>query len=793
MKRKRTSKTAKRVNTKRSSSLKAFFLLAGIAGMILLSLYIAHLGSVARERFGSKKWELPARVYARPLELYPGLPLDEAALLEEFSLLSFRPAERIGVPGSFSRKGGTFTLHTRPFAFPDGSEPSKKIRLTLAGGRVRSLIDVETGEGLSIARLDPALIGSFYPTHHQDRLWVKFSDAPPLLIQTIMAVEDRNFYKHYGIKPLSILRALKANILAGKTVQGGSTLTQQLVKNLFLTQEKSLRRKFEEAVMALSLELFYTKDQIFEAYINEVYLAQDGNRAIHGFGMASRFYFGRALEDLGAAETAFLVGILKGPSHYEPRLHPERARARRDQVIRMMVGQKLIRPDEAEQALRSKLGILPAPPSGDSRFPAFMDLVRRQLLLEYEESDLRTEGLRIFSTLDPQIQFAVESAATSQLKAIEAARGLPKNSLEAAVVVTAAGSNEVLAMLGGRRPGEPGFNRALDARRPIGSLVKPAVYLSALMQPHRFTLVSPLADAPLEIKMQNTVWSPKNYDRRFHGTVPLYEALAQSYNVATVRLGMDIGLVRIFENLKRLGVEGEFPAYPSALLGALELTPIEVTQMYHTFASGGFHSPVRAIQSVYRPDGQLLQRYPLTVRENVDPGAVYLLNTALQEVFTDGTARSLGRHLVQRLAPAGKTGTTNDLKDSWFAGFTGDRVAVVWVGRDDNTPCGLNGSTGALPVWGELISRIAAQPFAPVPPENVTQVAIDPVSGLQTEAGCPVAITVPFIRGSEPQEVVACRYRRPVPRVAETQKAPARRPAKAASGTLLDWFKELVQ
>ncbi|WP_373499598.1 penicillin-binding protein 1B [Desulfococcus sp.] len=792
MKTKRTSKTTKRVKKKRSVGRGALFLLAGIAGLILLSLYIGHLGSVARERFGSKKWELPARVYARPLELYPGLSIDENALLEELSLLSYRLVDRIGVPGSYSRKGGAFTLHTRPFAFPDGSEASKKIRLTVANRQVRALTDVETGESLSIARLDPALIGSFYPTHHQDRLWVKFSDAPPILIQTIMTVEDRNFYKHYGIKPLSIIRALKANILAGKTVQGGSTLTQQLVKNLFLTHEKSLRRKFEEAVMALSLEFFYTKDQIFEAYINEVYLAQDGSRAIHGFGMASRFYFGRSLEDLGAGETAFLVGLLKGPSYYDPQANPERATARRDQVIKMMAEQKLLRPDEADRAMRAKLGILPSPPSGDSRFPAFMDLVKRQLLREYEEADLRSEGLRIFSTLDPQIQLAVEASATAQLSAIEASRGLPKNSLETAVVVTGAGSNEVLAMLGGRRPADPGFNRALDARRPIGSLVKPAVYLSALMQPHRFTLVTPLEDAPLEIKMQNTVWNPKNYDRRFHGTVPIYEALAQSYNVATVRLGMDIGLVRVFETLKRLGVEGDFPRYPSTLLGTLEMAPIEVTQMYQTFASGGFYSPVRAIQAVYRPDGELLQRYPMTVRENVDPGAVYLLNTALQTVITDGTARSLGRQLVQRLTPAGKTGTTNDLKDSWFAGFTGDRVAVVWVGRDNNTPCGLTGATGALPIWGEVMSRIAAQPFTPDPPENVAQVTIDPVSGLQTEPGCPEAISVPFIRGSEPLDSVACRYRRPTP-VTESQKAPPRRPANATSENIFNWFKDLVK
>jgi penicillin-binding protein 1B len=793
LKKKKTAKkaAAARSRKRRWSSARIFFLLAGITVAALVIFYVVHLGAVARERFGSKKWELPARVYARPLELYPGLSLSEAQLLEALDLLSYRQVDRIRVPGSFSRKGRTFTLYTRPFAFPDGYEGAKKIRLSLRERRVRTLTDIETGGHLSIARLDPTLVGSFYPTHHQDRLWVRFNDAPPLLIQTIMAVEDRDFYEHYGIKPLSILRALKANIMAGKTVQGGSTLTQQLVKNLFLTHEKSLRRKFEEAAMALSLEFFYTKDQIFEAYINEVYLAQDGNRAIHGFGMASRFYFGRTLEDLGPGETALLVGLLKGPSFYDPRKHPDRAIRRRNQVLTMMARQKLIRPDAAERSRRAGLGILPAPPSGDSRFPAFMDLVKRRLLREYNESDLRSEGLRIFSTLDPQVQLPVEAALAKRLDALESRRRLSAGTLEAAAVVTATGSNEVLAMAGGRRPRDAGFNRALDARRPIGSLVKPAVYLTALMQPPRFTLVTPLDDGPIEVRNAGNVWRPKNYDHRHHGTVPLYQALAHSYNVATVRLGMDLGLASLFDTLERLGVGGDFPAYPSALLGALEMAPVEVTQMYQTFAAGGFYTPVRAIQAVYRPDGELLQRYPLTVREQLDPGAVYLLNSALQTVVAEGTARSLDRRLIRRLAPAGKTGTTNDMRDSWFAGFTGDRVAVVWVGRDDNKPCGLTGATGALQVWGDIISEISAAPLVLAPPENVATVPIDPVSGRRIEAGCPGAVSVPFIRGSEPKHAIACG--RPKPRQQVASPKPAIRPkAKRRSNNILNWFKELL-
>lgn len=724
---------------------------------MLTVVYVFFLSMLAKEKFAGKKWDLPARIYARSLELYPGLKIDPNGLEDELVLMQYRRVDRIDGTGSFSRSGNTFTIFSRAFDFGDDHIPSQKIRLTVQNGKIFTLDELETGDPITLIRLDPAHIGSFYPTHNQDRLWVKIEEVSPLLTQTILAVEDRDFYEHYGVKPLAIFRALMVNLKERRTVQGGSTLTQQLIKNLFLTRDQSYKRKFDEAIMALSLELSYEKEQILEAYLNEVYMGQDGNRSIHGFGMASRFYFERSIQDLRPKEIALLVGLLKGPSYYDPRRFPERAIQRRNTVLQMMLDQKLIRRDEAENSMKSPLGVTSDPPSGNSRFPAFLDLVKRRLLEEYPEEDLRSEGLRIFTSFDPQIQFIAEKTVLTQLDAMEKRRGLPGGELEAAVVITSTGSNEVMAFIGGRQPGVEGFNRAIDARRSIGSLAKPAVYLAALQFPNRYTLITLLDDSELRIKMhKGDTWAPQNYDRKHHGQVPLYRALANSYNIATVRLGMDIGLENVFETIRKLGVDRQFEPFPSALLGTMPMSVLEVANMYQTVASGGFYSPLRAIQSVYTQDGTPLQRFPLTISQNIDSGAVYLLSKALQAVVVEGTATSVNSILPAGIGAAGKTGTTDDLRDSWFAGFTGNHLAVVWLGRDDNKSCNLTGSSGALQVWGHLMANISVTPLRLTQPDNIKWVVVNPETGFQTEEFCPGAIAIPFVSGSEPQQMNSC-------------------------------------
>jgi penicillin-binding protein 1B len=764
-----------------------------IAGVLSIMLYAVFWGIVAWDQFGSKQWELPARIYSRPLELYPGLPLNPELLEKELILMSYRKGDSIDVPGSYCINKNVCTLFSRPFSFPDGEESSQKIRIEIRNGTISGLTDIETNRNINLARLDPALIGSFYPDSDEDRLWVKFDDAPPLLIQTILAVEDRDFYHHHGIKILSMLRALKTNIMAGKAIQGASTLTQQLVKNLFLSTEKTLIRKINEAIMALSLELFYDKNKIFEAYINEVYLGQDGNRAIHGFGMASRFYFGRSLDDLCAREIALLVGLLKGPSYYNPYRFTERALKRRNVVLSLMADQILIRPAEAQQAMKKDLGVISNPQSGISPFPSFLDFVKRNLLREYDETDLETEGLRIFSTMVPKIQFAVEKSVKNRLETIERSKNLPFNSLEAAVVITGVGNNEIVALTGGRNPKIKGFNRALDSRRLSGSLIKPVIYLSALAQSEKYTLISSLNDSPIQVKTKNGVWEPKNYDRQFHGNVPLFEALSNSYNAATVRLGMEMGLDTFFETLHKLGIHKNLPPYPSVLLGAVGISPLEAAQMYQTFAAGGFFSPVRVIQAVCRPDGHLLQRYPLTVNETINPDTIYLLNKALQIVISEGTGRSLNRVLAEKLTPAGKTGTTDDLRDSWFAGFTGDYTGAVWVGRDDNAPCGLTGASGAMQVWGDIMAKISTSPLQLSKPDNIIITTIDPITGCRTEKHCPGSFSFPFIAGSEPKDFVPCEVKKSenFSESGKTEKQD-KKTQKTVPSKIFQWFKELL-
>jgi len=751
--------------------LRLFILLA-----LVLAGYLVFLDYQVRHQFDGKRWSLPARVYARPLELYAGLPLSPGQLSAELSALHYRPVTSPRQAGDVSRNRNVFHFISRPFTHWDGQEASHNIRLTIADGTVRKLVDGRTGSPVSLVRLDPVMVGSFYPAHNEDRVLVRLEEVPAELTNALIAVEDRGFRDHRGIAPLSILRALLANIRAGGVVQGGSTLTQQLVKNFYLSSERTLTRKLNEAAMALMLEWHYSKDEILEAYLNEVYLGQDGNRAVHGFGLASHFYFERPLAELSIEQYALLVGLVKGPSYYNPWRHTERARERRNLVLGVMADLGLISADEAMRAKSRKLGVSQQRRTAINTFPAFLDLVRRQLRRDYREDDLTTEGLRIFTTLDPQLQWQVEEVLDARLGRFESARGQAAGSLQGAVVVTSIQGGEVLALAGDRDPKFAGFNRALDAVRQVGSVIKPAVYLAALEQPGRYTLASLLDDDPLTWTARNgKTWSPGNYDRQFHGNVPLYRALAHSYNVATARLGLDLGIPTVVSTLKRLGVDADLQPYPSLVLGAAELSPLQVAQMYQTLASGGFRTPIRAIRAVLNADGMPLQSYPLRVTAAVKPAPAYLLTTALRHAAREGTGRALYQVLPAQMDIAGKTGTTDDLRDSWFAGFTGDRLGVVWVGRDDNASTGLTGSTGALLVWRDLFAHFGAQGPLQSALEGVEYRRLDTATGLLGGNGCQDTVELPFIAGSAPLETAPCAG----------ASSPLQRP--------VDWFKELFE
>ncbi len=724
---------------------------------LMLAAYVFYLDINVREQFEGKRWAVPASVYARPLELYPGVRLTRQQLLDELQALGYQRSTSADGAGSFKAHGRHVTLVTRPFQFWDGQESSRRIELSFDGSALDRIRDTGNNQPLTLVRLEPRLIAKIYPGHNEDRILVRLDQVPQALVTALLAIEDRNFYRHYGVAPRSILRAVWVNLRAGRTVQGGSTLTQQLVKNFYLTNERTLWRKINEAIMALLLEFHYDKDEILEAYLNEIYLGQDGLRSIHGFGLAARFYFGRPLQELRLSQLAMLVGMVKGPSYYDPRRHPERAVARRNLVLRALAGQQHIDKSQLQTAAGEELGVLPETPSGITRYPAFMELVRQQLYRDYRDDDLRSEGMQIFTTLEPVAQAAAEQALTERLKKLEQVRGMESDRLEGAALITDPASGEILAVVGGRKVRFAGFNRAVNAVRPIGSLMKPAIYLTALEQPNRYTLVTLLDDEPLTLTWPNgNSWSPQNYDHQSHGQVPLYLALAHSYNLATVRLGLDIGVDEVLNTVRQLGVYRPLNSYPSALLGAAELSPLEVAQMYQTLANGGFRSPLRTIREVLAGNGEPLQRYPLDIEQAADPAAVYLLNRALQAAVREGTGQALYQQLPSSLDIAGKTGTTDGLRDSWFAGYTGDRLAVVWVGRDDNKSTGLSGSSGALLVWRDMIKTMGTQPLMLVAPQEIQQAWVEPDTGLRSRETCPGAVWLPFIDGAVPAEHSEC-------------------------------------
>jgi penicillin-binding protein 1B len=716
---------------------------------VLSGILLVYLDAVVSTTFSDRRWEVPARVYARPMELYPGLRLKPEELDYELELLGYREVDSPRARGQKRRHGGSISLYTRGFDFPDESVAAQRVEIGFSGGRITGL--EAAGRPLSLLRLDPVQIGGIYPRHREDRLLLQLEQVPEQMQHALLAIEDRKFYSHWGVSPTGIARAMLVNLQAGRLVQGGSTITQQLVKNYYLTRERTLSRKLTEVMMALLLELHYSKDEILEGYFNEVFLGQDGPRAIHGFGLASRHYFDQNLEDLGVHQQALLIGMVKGPSLYNPMRHPERATERRNTVLAVMREQGLINAAEYSVASAMPLGLSQRPRIMNS-YPAFLDLVRRQLRRDYREEDLGSRGLSIYTSFDPLLQRQAETSIKAVLDNID-----PDENLQTALVVTSFDNGEVKALIGGRSPRFAGFNRALDAVRPVGSLLKPVVYLSALQMPERYSLATPLSDRPVSLDLGGGKrWEPRNFDRLSHGDVLLHRALSQSYNQATARLGLELGIERVAESLQRLGVDREQPSVPAMLLGAGGLAPVEIATMYQTIAAGGFRVPLRTIRDIVDARGELLQRYPLEYDRAVSSQTIHLLHYALREVVREGTGKGVYRQLDQDFAVAGKTGTTNDNRDSWFAGFSGDLLAVSWIGSDDNSPTGLTGASGALKIWARFMSGATHSSLAYRVPDGIEHFWVDGESGELSARACKNARLMPFVGGSEPRREADC-------------------------------------
>ena len=730
--------------------------LAAVAlGLGFLIPYTLYLNGQVTQRFGELRWQIPTRVYARPLVLSPGVAMNAATLKTELAASGYRDDGTGSSPGTYKVQGGTFTISSRGYNDVDGRVAPRQLSVSLSDGQVGSVREGGTRTAIKAARLDPARIATLYGQKQEERRLVRVSETPELLVTGLQAVEDKDFARHHGIDLSGIMRAVWVAVRSGgETRQGASTLTQQLARSglLGIGKEQTFTRKFNEVLYALIMEARYDKATILEAYLNQVYLGQRGSQAIHGVSSAAEFWFGRDLNSLTTEQVALLIGLVKGPSYYDPRRNPERALDRRNFVLGKLHESNLIDEAEYQRALKAPLGVSKtAGLAAANRFPAYIDLVRRQLGHDYPENVLQGAGLNVFTGMSPSAQAYAEGAVAHTIKSLENKR---RPELQAGLVVTDVHNGDVLAVIGSRDVAEPGFNRAIEAQRQVGSLLKPFVYLLALAQPDRFSLASWVDDSPVTVKLsRGRNWTPGNADNRSHGTVRLIDALARSYNQATVRVGMQVGPERLTQLINVLaGLKAE--SNPAVILGATDQSPYGMAQLYQFLASGGEIQPLHAVRGVVDAQGKLLKRYdknPAPAQEG-DSIAANLISVALQQVVSSGTAARLNADGLSRLQPAGKTGTSNDGRDSWYAGYTGDHLAVIWMGNDQNEQTGLFGSTGSMRVWSGIFRNLPSKPLH-VNNKGLDWQYVEAAGSNATDEGCPGARRFPFVVGFAPQYV----------------------------------------
>ncbi len=720
------------------------------------------LDRVVRARFEGRLFSVPSRVYSAPTMLSAGLDVDAIGLRSALRRLGYREGAdpEVRAPGTTAWAPDRVRFHLRGFDHPTRAETPRRIELILDGRAIDSIRDLDSQRELAVAMLEPETVGAYYGPEHEQRELVRVGGVPRSLIDAVLAVEDQRFEVHGGIDWVRVLGAAWANLRAGSIRQGGSTLTQQLVKNFFLTPERTFERKFQEAAMSVLVEARYDKSAILEAYLNEIYLGQRGSTSIHGVGEASRFYFGKPVRLLSVEDAALLAALIRNPGGGNPFKHPEAARKRRDLVLDLMLEQGRI--DLATHAAAREAPLDLADRSAEPRDPRyFLDALRTQLPEIYSRELLATAGLRIFSTIDVRLQRAAAEAVREgladlekrfpELVAKDAAR------LQACVVALRPQTGEVLALVGGRNYSESQFDRCTRARRPAGSAFKPFVYAAALEAGNTgptITLASILDDSPLSLRTGSGTWQPANYDHQFHGPVSVRQAIERSYNVATARLAQVVGIPRVVDMARRMGITSPLDPVPALALGAADVTPLELARSYATLANGGVRLELMFFEDVADDDGGTLERRRVEATRAIDAGTAFLTVSLLEGVVDRGTARAV-RAAGFRGPIAGKTGTSNDSKDLWFAGFTPDLVAVVWVGFDEPREMRHASSSIALPIWQRFMKAATGgrvQGSFPRP-SAIAVAEIDPTTGALALEGCPRRQPEFFLRGTEPRTV----------------------------------------
>ena len=715
--------------------------------LVTLGSYLYYLNHLINLRFDGDTWAIPSRVFARPLELYPDLELSAESLQYELGLSTYQRVNSSPGSGQYRIFDTAIELHTEAFVFSDQIEPAHQVRVMFNRNQIARIVDLATGRNLDLLRLPPAIIGSYYPQNGEDRVLLSIEQIPQILIDILLAVEDKKFFEHFGVSPKAIARAMIANFKAGKTVQGGSTITQQLAKNLFLTPEKSILRKINEAFMALLLELRFNKGTILTTYINEVFLLQQKKIAIHGFALGSQALFRQGLEHLTTEKLALLVAMVKGPSRYNPITNPAVALERRNLVLRVSRDHRIIDEAEYQRLIKSPLATVNRL-AGINRFPGYLDLVKRQLNSSYSAGELAARGLRIFTPFDPLLQRNLEQGLQSGLARFD------QPDLQTAVIIADYLNGDIQALVAGREVSFPGFNRAVLAQRPIGSLIKPLL-LYSLIEDGK-TLATLVNDKPIRIRQSdNKVWQPQNFDRKYHGRMSLYQAFVRSYNLPFVHLGVNGGLESLTQNLKQINLLKRDVVYPSLLLGTSEMSALEVTQMFQVIANRGYFSPLTTIRQVSDRSHRTLDRIPIDSYKLFDETSMLQVQRAMIGVGEEGTASYLSRRFGRQTL-AGKTGSTNDARDSWFAGFTERELTVVWLGKDDNSPINLTGSSGALLVWADIMQRQGFNAFKLDRDDSLEWHYINRFNGGLTNRGCADSVLLPFPRHLVPDKRSAC-------------------------------------
>jgi len=742
-------------------------LLVGIPLAAFLALVaVLFLGPFWRltSQFDELTYRQPSRLYARATLLFPGRPIGADRVTADLDREGYREDAGSGpLPtGRYRKSGRDLAVHLRSFPLPQGEGGGGLVEITFRGqrgdrgdriGRIgRLTLD---GRAVESVPLEPPLIASYYGSDLKERRPVAIEEVPEDLVGAVMAAEDASFFRHSGVSVRGMVRATWVNARGRGLRQGGSTLTQQLVKNLYLTQERTFTRKAQEIVFSLLLEARYKKRQILEAYLNEIYLGAAGGVNLMGMGAASRAYFGKDVAQLDLAESAALAGMISSPATFSPLTHPERCRARRDWVLRRMAQLRLAQPARVDQALAQPVGLAPEPVVR-RRAPYFADAMAQEAERRFGVSALADGGYALFSTLDWRDQRTAQDAVERGLRDLEKGwekrhRGAP---LQAALVSLDPETGGILAYVGGRQYTRSQFDRAGQAHRQAGSAFKPIVYAAAF-ETRRATPASFLEDSPLTVRLANKTWSPKNDDGSFHGWVSVRAALEHSYNPATARLALQVGMEKVVDLAHDMGVAAPMDPFPSVALGAVEVTPAELAGVYATLATGGIRPPVHGLVAIRDRYGKRLTGTALPEREWVlTPQSAYLVTTLLQGVLDRGTGRGARAQGVTGEL-AGKTGTTNRRRDAWFAGYSPERASAVWVGYDDNSPTNLSGARGALPIWSRFTAAVRPPGgySAFEQPPGVTTALIDPTTGMLATEYCPEALTEVFPEGKVPTQV----------------------------------------